>query len=212
MNSLRGTPAGLKRAAHQLLLAIVLAGSTTGFSAEAQWQLRQDKQRIQVFTREVTGSDYLEVKATTIINAPVDKVVAALGDGSSCSKWRTLCKSSTVLNTVSEQERYIHQVLDLPWPIADRDLVIHSTTIIDPQSQSATVSVESTSKMMPPEDYVRAQSNGQFAITVVGEGQVEFAYIMHAELGGDLSPGIINSQLASSTFEDMKLLQALVEN
>ena len=212
MNSSPDTPTGITKALYQLLLVICLAGSTSGFGAEKQWQLEQDGKGIQVYTRQVDGSPYLAVKATGIFNASADKVVTALGTGNGCSKWRSLCKSSKVLRTVSEQERYIHQVLNLPWPISDRDLVVHSTTVIDPLSQSATVSLVSASTILPPQDYVRAESNGQFAIKVISDEEIEFTYIMHADLGGELSPDIINSQLASSTFKDMKLLQDLVED
>jgi hypothetical protein len=201
----------LNRAAHLLLITALLATSSTAVSNEAEWTLEKDEEEIQLYTRPVSGSPFLAVKAITLINAPMTKVADAFGDGDGCSAWRALCKSSEVLSMVSETERYVYLVLDLPWPLSDRDMVIHSIAQIDAASRTATVQLASASSKHPAKDYVRAESSGEYTIKAISDEQVEFTYIMHTDLGGDLSPDVINPQVASSTFTDIAQLRLLAE-
>jgi hypothetical protein len=204
-------PGTLNRASPLLLLTMTLTISPTASTTEAEWTLEKDEGHIQLYTRPVPGSPFLEVKATTLINAPMQKVADAFGYGEGCSDWRALCKSSEVLSTVSDTERYVYLVLDLPWPLSDRDMVIHSIAQVDSASKTATVQLESASSRHPARDYVRAESSGEYTIRSISENQVEFTYIMHTDLGGNLSPEVINPQVASSTFTDIAQLRLLAE-
>jgi len=200
-------------ACKSLLLAITLPFATA-FAADATdagWALQQDDGRIQVFTRPVAGSPFLEVKATALINAPIKDIASKMGDGDGCVEWRVMCKSSEVLSVDSDTERHVYMVLDMPWPVADRDMVMHSIAEVDTAAKTVTVQLENASSKHPEQDYVRAISNGQYQIQALSEEQVEFTYIMHTDLGGDLSPEMINPRVVESTYADIKQLQLLAE-
>jgi hypothetical protein len=194
-----------------LPIALSLAASAVVYAAEAPWVLEQDEGRIQIYTRPVAGSPFREVKATALINAPIARVASVLGDGEGCSEWRAMCQSSEVLGTASDTERYVYQVLDMPWPLSDRDMVIHSIADIDMDAKTVTVQLESAPSKLPEQDYVRATSSGQYQIEALGEEQAVFTYIMHTDLGGDLSADLINPRMTASTYDDVKRLQALAE-
>jgi START domain len=184
---------------------------TAALYSDMQWTLAEEEDGMKVFTGDVAGSDFKAVRVVANVNAPVQSVVDALGDGSECAKWRGMCESSQVLEVVSEHERLVHMVLDLPWPISDRDAVIRSVTRIDADSKSATIDVTPAPEALPEQDHIRAVTNAQFALKVISDELVELTYTVHAELGGDLSPGMINPRLAESTIEDVERLVALAE-
>lgn len=179
--------------------------------AEAPWELLQQDNDINIYSRPVDGSSYNEVKATVIINAPIAHVSTFLGDGNGCAKWRTKCKSSELIEPVSEHENYVYMVFDLPWPATDRDMVLHTRTEIDVPAKTATVSLQSTTSRHPPSKHVRAATSGRIVIRAVSDTQVEFTYIMHTELGGSLPIGLVNSQVADGAFQDLSLLRQLAE-
>lgn len=180
-------------------------------ASNAEWALQQDDGRIQVFTRPVAGSPFLEVKATALINAPIADIASRMGDGEGCVEWRVMCKSSEVLSVDSDTERNVYMVLDMPWPVADRDMVMRSIADIDTAAKTVTVQLQDASSKYPEQDYVRAVSNGQYQMKALGEEQVEFTYIMHTDLGGDLSADLINPRVVESTYADIKQLQLLAE-
>lgn len=192
-------------------LSLSLIAPVVTAATEVPWQLEQDEGGIQVYTRPVANSPFLEVKATALIKAPITHVAEIVGDGEGCSAWRTMCKSSEVLGVATETERYVYLVLDMPWPVSDRDMVIHSTANIDLATKTVTVQLQSASDKHPEQDYVRAVSNGQYLIRAVSEEQAEFTYIMHTNLGGDLPANLINPRMTETTFDDVKRLQALAE-
>ena len=198
------------------IASIALVAICFSLSAVAQedpeWTLDKEGDRIALYTSEVVGSPFLAVKVTATIKAPMEKVLEVLGDGNGCSEWRAMCKSSEIVKAVSDQERYIYMVLDLPWPISDRDLVMHSVAETDIEAKSVTVNLKTSSASHPEQDYVRAESNGHYSVVATGEELVEFTWVMHTDLRGKLSPGMINPQLTSSTLKDVKSLMELSES
>jgi START domain-containing protein len=193
------------------LAGFVLALPCFVWATEEPWALEQEEDDIQIYTRAVAGSPFLEVKATALINAPIEHVAAVMGDGQSCSEWRARCKSSEVLGTPSDTERTIYMVLDMPWPVEDRDMVIHSTIEIDRIARTVTVQLGPAPSNHPEQGYVRATTTGQYEIKGLDEEQVFLTYIMHTDLGGDLSANLANPRVIESTYEDVKRLQTLAE-
>ena len=110
-----------------------------------------------------------------------------------------------------ERERYVHMVLDLPWPISDRDMVIHTVTTIDPTTRTATVSLDSVSDKIPATDLIRAETSGSFQLRVLGPEETEFTYMMQTDLRGDLPAGTVNGRMASSAYNDLRRLRKLAE-
>lgn len=192
-------------------LFLALWFSTTALATE-QWTLAKEKNDVQLYTQDVAGSEFLAIKATTVVTASAEGVAAALGNGEGCGEWRSMCKSSEVVEVVSQEERIIHMVLDLPWPISDRDVVMRSLTQVDEPAQTVTVELNSVTGAVPMQKQIRAQCNGKFIIKALSEGQMEINYIMHADLGGDLSADLVKSRQVSSTLSEMQALRELAQN
>lgn len=191
---------------------VVLSLLATAVSAqEAQWALVKESAQVKLYTRSVEGSDYIAVKAVARINAPFLAVTQVMGDGEACSQWRKLCKSSQVFNKQADTERYIYMVLDMPWPLADRDMVIHSQATTNLDNKTLIVDLQPASQSYPMQDYIRAESAGSYQITALSDELMEFSWIMHTHLGGDVSPAMINKRLASTTYEDVMRLVSLAE-
>jgi hypothetical protein len=192
-----------------LAISLPIAGAAQ--ASDIPWKLEREDQGIALYSGPVADSPFLAVKVVAQIDAPAEKVAQLLGDGNGCSVWRAMCKSSEVLNKVSDSESLVYLVLDLPWPVSDRDLVVRSVANIDTQAKTLHVTLESASSEHPAQDYVRAESSGEYELKVVGDARSEFTYIQHTDIGGDLSPDLINPSMLSSTFDDIKRLQQLAE-
>lgn len=210
-STLAALPAVYKRialAAFGALVALLLAPP---LAASSEWSLEKDRQGIKLYTRQVEGSPFTEVKATAVVRAQIEQVMAVFGDGDGCAEWRGNCKSSRILRQPGEHERYIHLVLDLPWPLSDRDMVLRSLSNVDKKAQTVTVDIASVDGEYPEQDYVRASTRAHYSLQLLEPGKIALTYIVHVNLGGDLSPGIINPQLAASTFDEIRRLVKLAE-
>ncbi len=198
------------KAAAYLVAGVAL--SNTSLASETQdWVLKKEERGVQLFARSVPDSPFLEVKAVTRLESSMQAILFALGDGDGCSKWRKMCKSSEVIKQQTPDERLIYMVLDLPWPLSDRDIVMHSLSQEDPSSKALTVTLRSVSNEYPLQKYVRAESLGHYQVVPLNSGQFEFTWVMHTDLGGEVSPGMVNGQIVSSTLSDVIRLRKLTQ-
>ena len=195
-----------------ILLLITKPVSVMASYDDVSWFLVKEKQGVKLYTASIDGSDYVAVKAVTQIDASMETIVAVLGDGEGCNQWRELCQSSRVLKTLPDRERTIYMVLNMPWPLSDRDMVIHSRTTLDNENKAFTVNFTSAQDSYPMQDYIRAISTGRYHVRVTSEQQVEFSMVMHTELGGNLSPSIINDRLVENTLADVTRLVRIAEH
>ncbi len=194
-----------------ILLLMTKAISVTASIEDVSWLLVKDKQGVKLYTATIAGSDYVAVKAVTQIDATMETVVEVLGDGEGCNQWRELCQSSRVLESLPDSQRYIYMVLNMPWPLSDRDMVIHSQATLAADNKAFTVKFTSAPDNYPMQNYVRAISSGRYHVRVTTEQQVEFSMVMHTELGGNLSPSIINDRLVKNTLADVSRLVSMAE-
>ncbi|WP_372810447.1 START domain-containing protein [Litorivivens sp.] len=184
--------------------------SLNGVSDES-WVLALDEDQLQIYTKPVPGSPFLAVKGVVKINATPKQLAASLGSDNECAKWRKMCKSSRVIEQISEDERIVHTILDLPWPLSDRDVVNRVTVERCARTGRITVNAVSDPKLPPSKKYVRALSNTSIEILPVSDTATRLTLISHADMGGDLPPDRINERIPRGTLEDLRVLKSLVE-
>ena len=107
-------------------LAVVLFLSGNSFAdTDEGWRLRKDEQGIAVYAREIADSPIDEIRATATLQAPYPVVLALLLDHTARPKWNSLCQEARVLNnSASEEQQRVYFYYKMPWPVADRDLVM----------------------------------------------------------------------------------------
>lgn len=202
----------LRRCAGCLIFAMCL--STESLHAEdGAWQLQKDTENIQVYSRPVADSAYLEVRGVSLLPAPAETVARVLlGDTSTCAQWVLTCREIRLLKVVSKREYYSHILLGFPWPLQDRDLVSRNLIEWDAAKLNLRVTM-SPSELLPPQNnYIRAISQGLYLVKSINEQLVEFTWQVHTDFGGDVSPEVLNARLVDSTYQQMHNLINLFAN
>ena len=106
-----------------LLIALFLLFSL----AEADgWELAKRKAGITVYTKSVEGSDFSAFRGETVVEGSVAAVVALLYDTPSAPEWLHQCRFGMTLEEVAFGDNYIFELYDLPFPVRDRQVVLHS--------------------------------------------------------------------------------------
>lgn len=186
----------------------------SGFPSSAaldEWRLALHEKQIKVYTSKVEGSPYIAVKAELRIDSPLDRVADKMGNDGKCAEWRKNCKSARLLERVSENEQLVYTVMDLPWPLTDRDLVNRITTERCTKSGVRTVTVRSEPDRFPNDEYIRAIANGGYELVPISDTATQLTFIMHSDLGDGLPAERINQRLPKSTLEDFIKLRDLAE-
>jgi hypothetical protein len=112
---------------------IFLVTMVIGFSAAAQedWKFEYAKDGIDIYTRIVPGSPIYGFKGSSVMNVPIEQVAELISDIPATPQWAPDIKDARVLSKKDDYNMQVYNVLDLPWPVSDRDFVMETKVEMD---------------------------------------------------------------------------------
>ena len=170
------------------------------------WELLSSDHGIQTFSRDVQDSRFKETRHVTELDASLPQVLSALGDGTTCVAWLKLCKSIKIIERVNQREFLAYAVLNMPWPVSNRDLVFRSTRIGEPEDKVVEVRQLAEPDAYPPGKLVRMISENVYTIESMRDRKVRLTWTLHTNPGGGLSPKLVNSRAHKETRRDLRSL------
>lgn len=193
-----------------LLFLIVLV--CTYSSAREEWKLERNKNGIKVYTRSVSGSDIREFKALTTFNAPRLKIAEVLTRITDYQNWFPDVTDSRVLRIINSRERIIYYRVDVPWPAADRDCVMHLKVIPNEAKGETLLTMVDKNDEMPylPGVERMAKVDGYWKLSTIGE-KTNIHYQFLADPGGNLPDWLVNMFLVDGPFDTVSALKKKVE-
>src|SRR5512137_1378703 len=102
------------------VILIFLLAMPAGVMAASDWNLKIQKDGIEVSTRPVKGSDLDEFMGTTDIDASIDVVYAVIKDVPAATQWMADCKENREIRKIDEYKSVQFNVTKAPWPVSDR--------------------------------------------------------------------------------------------
>lgn len=205
----------------QFLLLAAVTTLALAESADSGWKLERDKNNVKVFTREVEGSSFRAFRGETVINAELNRAMALMDDTAACPEWMHTCKSPVLIGKLNPLERYSYMVNDLPWPVADRALLLEAVISQRMSDRVVTVSLNTVApeslsqeqRARLPEDkgvVLIEHAQGFFRFTPIDGQHTHVEYRMHIEPGGSLPASLVNSMLVDTPFYTLKSMQSVV--
>ena len=179
--------------------------------AQADWELKSDKDGVQVFTRAVEGSAFKQVKLIAEFPGNRNAVLKAFGDGSVCADWVALCVESNVLEKIDDGEYIARAILNFPWPFANRDVVFRRrTTDLDDGTLRITQFPEAD--YLPKQKQVRMLSENTYDFSSVDDNRLKMIWINHSNPGPGVPKGVFNGRIHKDLRKDLIALRELLEN
>ena len=183
---------------------LLLANPSWAESADTEWELRRDRDGVQVYTRAVEGSSHKAVQATMTVPYKVSELVALVMDVNACPKWAALCKESRVAESVSPAEAYIYTYNDLPWPVTDRDAIAHvQWRLLD--GGGANMQATIVDEKVPHKKRTIRLTTGITSWDFVpnADGGTDVISYAHLDPGGAVPAWLTNMLLVDSPFDTM---------
>ncbi len=196
-----------------IIIFVVLMGAQSAI-AESKWINEKNEDEIDLYYRKLPSSDFFQTKGTTIIQAPITVIVEVLKDNKSLPEWMTDLKGTRILETIDEKSRKLYNILDFPWPVNDRDVIIISRSTVDSNKGKIVINSESINDSTIPisKDYVRIKSiKQQFLFEYFSDNETRVTYMVHLEPGGDLSASMVNSSIKKSPLKALLGLKKMVK-
>jgi hypothetical protein len=177
---------------------------------DAGWELKKDKSGIEVYTRSVEGSSFMEFKGITKIpNSSIDEVLDVILDVKNYESLFPDCVNPKVLKQDGKWYDIHYIKTKGPFPVKDRDSVFEQITEIDENGKHARVKLNPLPDYIPEkEDIVRIRNGtGFWELEENNNNEVKVIYQFHGEPGGDIPAWLANSFVVTHPFKTMQNLK-----
>lgn len=205
----------IKGVAWLAVLMSMLAGSV--WAGDNDWESRKrDKRRgIHAFVRQEEGNRMLSFKVTAEIPTQrPESVAAVMFDIPNYCDWVYLCKEIKILKKVSETEYYIYMVHNAPYPLHDRDTVLHGWVEKDKKTGALLIYTKAVPDYMPPvPGYVRMVAEEmlwRFDVNEKGTG-MSLVLTGYADPGGVIPAWAVNFVQVDAPFYSIRKLMRQVD-
>ena len=191
-----------------ICLVLIIFNSNELFA----WKLQKKSEGISVFTREVDSSRIKEVKGTTLLTTSINDILVYFKDISTYPLWMEGCYDVSILQEINDFERYTYYKSKAPWPMNDRELVLHSVVKKDDSNNSVIIQINAVPNYISRnKNYTRVEVlKGFWKFKSLGENKVEVTYQIHADPGGYIPQWLINQGVVKRPFQTIKNLKNMV--
>jgi hypothetical protein len=149
------------------------------------WEKINEEEDIQIFIKKIPENPIIIVKGVSIFDANILKIAGIIRNNTRFKEWVPRLLEVNTINEFSQYEWVEYILLDSPWPLNDRELVLRKTIEIDEEGKRITFNFHSVKSMLKPENnkYVRAEIyEGYFILTSINENQTHIDVTTHAVL------------------------------
>jgi hypothetical protein len=177
---------------------------TISFSANdsGDWVLRKNKNGIAIYTRYEEGFSIKELKLVDTVQSSLSGVVGQLLDTKNYTAWVYHCSESKTLKLINDQEEYDYEVISVPWPFNNRDLISDSKISQDSLTKTVTINTVAAPTYIPEvEGVVRIkQFNSVYILTKLAAGKIRIDYTVYTDPGGNIPVWLINANIVSGPY------------
>jgi len=194
-----------------LIVLVILLGSST--YAETPWVLSKKSGAIKVYLRDTPGSAIKSFKGEVSVPANLTSLVALIDDTKVYSQFFYQCKSAKNIKEVGNTQSYKYIVTAMPWPVKDRDTIVHSVISQNKNTKQVEIKMKAAPAHMPlKKGKVRIKKMpGRWLLTPEKNGMTKVVYEMTVDPAGSLPKWLVNTMSTDMPFNTLKNLQVLIK-
>ena len=181
------------------IVAAMLALVGAAHASEAKsgsWETIKKSDGIVVDRRTVEGSPLKEFRGRAELPVPVASILAVFQDIPHATEWMDQCNGSHLVEDRGTEDKIVYNRTHAPWPVKDRDSVLHNQVTIDDSGRRVELDFwsETNAKEPPIKDAVRMPFvRGHWLLEASADGSsTRVEYQVHANPGGALPNWLVN--------------------
>lgn len=168
-----------------------------------EWRLEKSKNGIEVYSSAVANSAFRATKVECTLDGDYEKLRAVISDVEGMTDWVFKSSSCKVLETYSPLDFLYVVVTEMPWPMSDRESVIHLHFHTDSLPESMTIiGTEAENPIPETPDLIRVSNyKAIWKVTMPEEDKVSIEYILELNPGGGIPPWMANIMVEKGPYE-----------
>ncbi len=136
------------------------------FADTYDWIHITKRDGIDIYSRNTKNSPIKSLRAEGVIKSSINQITAILRDVPTAMDWVPNLHHRSYVKNISDTEAVLYDVTNLPWPVKDRDMVVHHRLVLSPDQKYLILKFNSVENEKPyDENYVRAH---------IQEGEIHF--------------------------------------
>lgn len=193
------------------LLAIAILGCSLILPPDENWELKKDKEGIQVFIKKIPDSPMHAFRGITELTASLDQIEALFKDVEGFPEWAPNAKKVEPLEKAANSRTFYLQT-DAPWPVTDRDGIYQYNFKKEP-GKLKIVATCLPDYLPPRKNHIRVpKSDGYWQFEEKAGGNIRIIYENHSEPGGSIPGWLANSAVVNLPFESLQNLRQMLQN
>ncbi len=196
-------------------VAFLLLFSAFAISSHSQyeWKLTKDKDGIKIYESETKDSKFKSIKVEYTLQGTYDKLIAVLNDVANHKDWVYKSKVSYMLKKISIHDFYYYTETSIPWPMTNRDAVVHLTMTRDSLDRFLKIKAVSVPDLIPEKiGKVRVlRSMVNWYVTKPSPATISIVYTFEADPGGSMPAWLVNMFADKGPYESFKKLSEILK-
>lgn len=199
---------------YQLLLIVLFVALSSALHAQETWTQTKNEDGIKVFTRKKAGERFKEIKIITSTKTTLNEIMASFDDVESHKDWVYKTPKSKVVERIDPTTLIYYVKSNLPYPVKDRDIVIHYTWEQDPLSKVITTRSKAVEgKLDPVKSTVRVTDfQSKYILTPKPGGVIHIEYEAKMDPAGSLPAWLVNMAVSKGPVKTMKAFFKLLDS
>ncbi|HXU68750.1 MAG TPA: SDR family NAD(P)-dependent oxidoreductase [Polyangia bacterium] len=183
--------------------------------ADGAWETIKKADGILVERHVVAGSSLKEFRGSATVAAPVSAILAVFSDVPRATEWMDSCNGSHEVEDISDREKVVYNRTHAPWPVADRDAVLHNIARFDEAGRKVELDFWTVEDGKEPakKGVVRMPFlRGHWILWPSTDGaSTRVEYQVHANPGGSLPDWLVNYVSRDLPYKTIDGLRAQVK-
>jgi hypothetical protein len=174
------------------------------------WEKIFEEHGISIYSQETPDSDVLAFKAAGILHAPADQVMEVLRKVDITREWMPDISEKIAVKEFSDLEAITYSVNLLPWPFADREMLLLNKLRLDTVRKYLVVDVYSVDLTLYPvkKGKVRAHMYcGETLIRPVDKDRTEVQLVILLDPKGYIPAWLVNVRQKSMPYNFLRALE-----
>jgi hypothetical protein len=166
-----------------------------GLSKSQKWVKSHTDAGLTVYTAKVPNSKLVGFKMTGIITSNIRPLMSTLRNVERSAEWTPELIEKTTIKNISDNEAITYSLNNLPWPLSDRDFILHNKLYLSQDKKLLFVISKSIKHKDYPEkgDIVRAWIHySNIGLRPINDKQTYVEWTLHVDPRGSLPSWLVN--------------------